>query len=100
MILTQFETNIRILHLDNARYYYLNILGEYLQKSIIHHSLCLDTPQQNGVLEKKKIVIFLRLPMPWYSKWMFGRCLGRGYFNSILFDQQNANLSLEISHSH
>ena len=54
MILNQFETNIKILHTNNGREYYSNILGEYLQKEgIIHHSSCIDTPQQNGVLVRK-----------------------------------------------
>ena len=64
IILNQFKTNIKILRTDNGREYYSNILGEYLQKEgIIHHSSCIDTPQQNGVSERK-IVTFLKLPVP------------------------------------
>ena len=54
MILNQFETNIKILHTNNGREYYSNILEKYLQKEgIIHHSSCIDTPQQNGVSKRK-----------------------------------------------
>ncbi|RVW60619.1 Copia protein [Vitis vinifera] len=39
---------------DNAREYYHNILGSYLlENGIVHQSSCIDTPQQNGVAERK-----------------------------------------------
>ena len=55
MIKTQFQTTIRILRTDNGREYFSQILGDYLQSAgIIHQSSCVDTPQQNGVAERKK----------------------------------------------
>ena len=53
-IQTQFQTKIQVLKTDNAREYFGSILREYLSKQgIIHHSSCVDTPQQNGVAEHK-----------------------------------------------
>ena len=54
MIKNQFNTNIQVLQTDNARDYFNSILGEYLQThGIIHTSSCIDTPQQNGIAERK-----------------------------------------------
>ena len=54
MISTQFQRNIQVLKTDNARDYFNSILGPYLSKNgIIHISSCIDTPQQNGVAERK-----------------------------------------------
>lgn len=45
MIQTQFHTKIQIFRTDNARKYFNNILGDYLQsQGIIHQSSCVDTP--------------------------------------------------------
>lgn len=54
MIQTQFQTNIQVLRTDNARDFFNSVLGSYLQSNgIIHQSSCVDTPQQNGVAERK-----------------------------------------------
>ena len=54
LINTQFHTNIQVLRTDNGREYFNAILGDFLkEKGIIHHSSCVDTPQQNGVAERK-----------------------------------------------
>ena len=54
MIQTQFQTKIQVLKSDNAREYYEASLGDYFEnQGIIHQSSCVDTPQQNGVAEKK-----------------------------------------------
>lgn len=54
LINTQFNTNIQVLRTDNGREYFNAILGDFLkEKGIIHHSSCVDTPQQNGVAERK-----------------------------------------------
>ena len=64
MILNQIETNIKILRIDNGREYYLNILGEYLQKEgIIHHDHVL-TLQSKMECQKENIVTFLKLLLP------------------------------------
>ena len=39
---------------DNGKEYFNMILGTYfLEKGIIHQGSCNDTPQQNGVVERK-----------------------------------------------
>ncbi|RVW59644.1 Retrovirus-related Pol polyprotein from transposon RE1 [Vitis vinifera] len=54
MVQTQFQAKIQVLRTDNAREYYHNILGSYLlENGIVHQSSCIDTPQQNGVAERK-----------------------------------------------
>jgi len=43
-----------VLRTNNGREYYNFALGSYLQKNgIVHQSSCVNTPQQNGVVEWK-----------------------------------------------
>ncbi|RVW39495.1 Retrovirus-related Pol polyprotein from transposon RE1, partial [Vitis vinifera] len=54
MVQTQFQAKIQVLRTDNAREYYHNILGSHLlENGIVHQSSCIDTPQKNGVAERK-----------------------------------------------
>ena len=54
MIQTQFQTKIQILRTDNGTKYFNHTLGPFLQENgILHQSSCVDTPQQNGVAERK-----------------------------------------------
>lgn len=54
MIQTQFQTKIQVLKTDNGREYSDHILGDYLtSQGIIYKSSCVDTPQQNGLAERK-----------------------------------------------
>ncbi|KAL5851107.1 hypothetical protein ACOSQ3_006225 [Xanthoceras sorbifolium] len=54
MIQTQFKTTIQVLKTDNAKEYFSSILSNYLlNQGIVHLSSCVDTPQQNGVAERK-----------------------------------------------
>jgi len=54
MIETQFQTKICILHSDNGTEYFNEVLGNFLKEKGIHHqSTCVDTPQQNGIAERK-----------------------------------------------
>lgn len=54
MINTQFQTQIQTLKTDNGKEFFNSTLGTYLiQHGIIHLSSCVDTPQQNGVAERK-----------------------------------------------
>ena len=54
MISTQFKSQIQVLKTDNAKDYFNSILGSYLSKhGIVNISSCVDTPQQNGVAERK-----------------------------------------------
>ena len=54
MIENQFQTKIGILHSDNGTEYFNEHLGGFLKnKGIFHQSTCRDTPQQNGIAERK-----------------------------------------------
>ena len=54
MIQNQFQTKIQILRTDNGKEYFNSILGNYLvSEGIVHQSSCVETPQQNGVSERK-----------------------------------------------
>ena len=54
MVETQFQTKISILRTDNGTEYFNKILGNFLtEKGILHQSTCPDTPEQNGVAERK-----------------------------------------------
>ena len=54
MIQTQFQTKIQVLKSDNAKEYFTSTLTDYLlSQGIVHLSSCVDTPQQNGVAERK-----------------------------------------------
>jgi transposase InsO family protein len=54
MIENQFQTKIGILRSDNGTEYFNKYLSTFLvTKGIIHQSTCRDTPQQNGVAERK-----------------------------------------------
>lgn len=54
MVETQFQSKIRILHTDNGTEYINDVLGQFLKdKGILHQSTCVNTPQQNGIAERK-----------------------------------------------
>ena len=54
MIQNQFHTEIQILRTDNGKEYFNSVLGNYLiNEEIIHQSSYVETPQQNGVSERK-----------------------------------------------
>ncbi|KAG6696818.1 hypothetical protein I3842_09G168100 [Carya illinoinensis] len=54
MIQTQFQAKIKILKTDNAKEYFNSILNDYLlSHGIVHQSSCVNTPQQNGIAERK-----------------------------------------------
>lgn len=54
MIQTQFNNKIQILRIDNPRHYFNSFLEEFLSwEGTVHHSSCIDTPQQNGIAERK-----------------------------------------------
>ncbi|CAN1770862.1 Retrovirus-related Pol polyprotein from transposon TNT 1-94 [Linum perenne] len=54
MVRTQFNEGIQVLKTDNAHDYFNASLGSFLkQHGIIHASSCVDTPQQNGIAERK-----------------------------------------------
>jgi len=54
MVENQFQTKIGILHSDNGTEYFNQCLRNFLEeKGIQHQSTCSDTPQQNGIAERK-----------------------------------------------
>jgi hypothetical protein len=54
MVETQFQTKIQILRSDNGTEYLNSCLGPFLtEKGIVHQTSCTNTPQQNGVAERK-----------------------------------------------
>ena len=54
MVCNQFQTKPRILRTDNGREYVNSDFHQFItSKGLIHQTSCLDTPQQNGVAEKK-----------------------------------------------
>ncbi|CAN1822216.1 Retrovirus-related Pol polyprotein from transposon TNT 1-94, partial [Linum perenne] len=54
MIENQFQTKIRVLRTDNAKDYFNTVLGSFLSsRGVIHSSSCVDTPEQNGIAERK-----------------------------------------------
>lgn len=54
MVQNQFGVKIKSIRTDNARDYFNQILSPYFQsQGIIYDLSCVDTPQQNGVAERK-----------------------------------------------
>ena len=54
MVQNQFGVKIKSFRTDNARDYFNQILSPYFQsQGIIHESSCVNTPQQNGMAERK-----------------------------------------------
>ena len=54
MVQNQFGVQIKSFTTNNARHYFYQILSPYFQsQGILHDSSCVNTPQQNGVAERK-----------------------------------------------
>ena len=54
MVETQFQEQIKKFRSNNGKEYFNKILDNFfLEKGMIHQSSCTDTPQQNGVAERK-----------------------------------------------
>jgi hypothetical protein len=54
MVNTQFSAKIQVLRTDNGTEYFNTMLSDFFSdKGIVHQSSCVDTPQQNGVAERK-----------------------------------------------
>ena len=54
MIITQFGWKIQVLKTNNGKEYFNFVLSPFLSdQGIIYVSSCVDTPQQNGVAERK-----------------------------------------------
>ena len=54
MVCTQFNTKIKVLRSDNGTEYFNSNMSQFLAKhGLVHQSSCVDTPQQNGISERK-----------------------------------------------
>ena len=54
MVENQFQTKISFFHFDNGTEYFNHCLENFFkEKGIQHQSTCRDTPQQNGIAERK-----------------------------------------------
>ena len=54
MVLTQFGRSLKIVRSDNGGEYFKRELTDFFHaKGIIHQTSCPETPQQNGVAERK-----------------------------------------------
>ena len=51
MVETQFSCKVKVVRSDNGHKFTLK--DYYMSKGIIHHTSCVDTPQQNRVVERK-----------------------------------------------
>ena len=51
MILTQFKTSIKVLRTDNDPKFAIDSF--YASKGVVHQLSCIETPQQNVVVERK-----------------------------------------------
>lgn len=51
LVETQFETKIKVLRSDNGAEF--NMVEFFNAKRIIHQQSCVETPQQNGIVERK-----------------------------------------------
>ena len=58
-IQTQFHVHVQTLRSDNAKEYFSEPFNSFmLQHEILHHTSCVDTPSQNGVVERKNRHLF------------------------------------------
>ena len=54
MINTQFETKVKIIKSDNTSEFISGPMRKfYVEKGILYQTSCVDTPQQNGRIERK-----------------------------------------------
>ena len=54
MVMTQFQTQIRVLHTNNRGEYMSTTIQQFLKsQGSIHQTTYVGTPQQNGVAERK-----------------------------------------------
>ena len=54
MVETQFQFKINIFHTDNGIESFNEHMERFLKENCIHHqSTCMDTPQQNGIVDRK-----------------------------------------------
>ena len=54
MIHTQYDTKIKILRTDNSTEYFNSVLNNFIsKKGLLHHNSCIESPQQNGISERK-----------------------------------------------
>lgn len=54
MIKNQYNTSIKVFRTENGTEFFSSVLSDFIsQNSLSHHSSCIDSPKQNGILERK-----------------------------------------------
>ena len=90
MIQNQFQTDIRILRIDNGTEYYNSILRPYLKDhGIIHQSSCIGTPPTERHCQKKNRLLEVAQSLM-FTTHMQKLFLGRSYLNCSVPNQPNA----------
>jgi len=55
LVQTQFHTQIQVFRTNNGTKFFNKIVGNFfLENGILHQSSCVNSPQQNGIVERKK----------------------------------------------
>ena len=97
MIETQYNAKVRVLRSDNGGEYQSFDLQKYLEgHGIIHQTICSNTPQQNGVAERKNwhllevaraSLIAAKIPISYWGEAVTSAVylINRVPFNSIDF---------------
>ena len=87
MVKTQFERDVKIVRSDNGLEFLSRAIKHFYQeKGIMHHTSCLDTPQQNGRVERKhrhilNVARALRFQAHLPRDFWGGECTHRSIFN-------------------
>ena len=86
MVMTKFQTQIRVLHTDNGGEYMSTTIQQFLKsQGSVHQTTCVGTPQQNGVAERKNRHLLEVVRASPHAIILLGRSTG---IRSIL-DQSN-----------
>ena len=77
MVCTQFDCPLKILRSDNGgEFMYGGLASFFADNGIVHQTSCVDTPQQNGVVERKhchitevsrSLLIGMGMPKPYWA---------------------------------
>jgi transposase InsO family protein len=89
MVQTQFEKKIKVLRSDNGTKYTNRAMQNFLRDNdIVHQTTCVNTPERNGVAEKKNRHIF-EVIMSSFCHECFKVSVGRSNTDCHMSNQQN-----------